>query len=353
MNNYSSLETSLQNVLDRAVDRKKIHGTSFALKKDSFIWAGCSGDLTGEQPYFIASTTKLFTTAVVLKLCAKGWLHLDNKISAFLNKDILQHLHVYNGIEYSYDITIRQLLSHTSGLPDYFQEKTETGKRLFEELIHQNDRQWNFEQVIEITKNLKPKFVPGTKNKAYYSDTNFQIVGAIIEKITGKSYAQNCQELITNPLGLYHTYLYLDQTDQRPRPIYYKTTPLNIPRAMSSFGPDGGFVSTSREMLVFMEAFFTGKLFPVSYIRELQIWNKIFFPMKAGIGIQLFQLPWFVDPLRSVPSFIGHSGLSGALAFYVPDSNLFISGTVNQAAYPALSFRLMVKLTQIILKNLQ
>ena len=50
---------------------------------------------------------------------------------------------------------------------------------------------------------------------------------------------------------------------------------------MTSFGPDGGIVSTSADMLVFIEAFFTGKLFPVEYIKELQTWNKIFFPMQS------------------------------------------------------------------------
>jgi hypothetical protein len=72
--------------------------------------------------------------------------------------------------------------------------------------------------------------------------------------------------------------------------------------------------------------------------------------MKAGIGIHLFKLPWIFNPFGSVPYFIGHSGLSGALAYYAPSENLFIAGTVNQVAHPDISFRTMIKLTQVIRK---
>jgi CubicO group peptidase (beta-lactamase class C family) len=109
-------------------------------------------------------------------------------------------------------------------------------------------------------------------------------------------------------------------------------------------------VSNSSDMLIFIEAFFTGKIFPIKYINELQEWNRIFFPMKSGIGIHLFKLPWIFNPTGAVPYFIGHSGLSGALAYYSPKENLFVVGTVNQVAYPDISFKTMIKLTQQIMK---
>ena len=109
-------------------------------------------------------------------------------------------------------------------------------------------------------------------------------------------------------------------------------------------------VSTSEDMLIFIEAFFTGQLFPQEYIDKLQEWNRIFFPMKSGIGIHLFKLPWYFNPTGAVPHFIGHSGLSGALAYYCPRENIFVVGTVNQVANPDISFKTMIKLTQILLK---
>jgi CubicO group peptidase (beta-lactamase class C family) len=120
---------------------------------------------------------------------------------------------------------------------------------------------------------------------------------------------------------------------------------------MTSFGSDGGIVSTSAEMLIFIEGFFKGDLFPSEYINEMQVWNRIFFPMRSGIGLHLFKLPWFFNPTGAVPSFIGHSGLSGALAYFSPKNNIYVAGTVNQIAHPDISFKTMIKLTQIVLKK--
>jgi D-alanyl-D-alanine carboxypeptidase len=345
------MENSLQTVLDKTVDNKKVFGASFSLKKDNLIWHGASGNLTVDQPYFIASTTKLFTTAIILKLRAEGKLTLADKISNYIDKSILSGLHIYKGKDYSNESTIKHLLSHTSGLPDYFQAKGTSGKSLENEITEGNDQFWTFEQVIERTKRIAPLFAPGAKGKANYSDTNFQLLGKIIENITHKSYDENCKEFINQPLGLTKTYLYQDSTDKIPKTLYYKSKELNVPKAMTSFGADGGIVSTSGDMLVFIEAFFTGRIFPSSYINELQEWNKIFFPMQSGIGIHLFKLPWIFNPTGAVPNFIGHSGLSGALAFYSPKKNIFTAGTVNQVAHPDISFKTMIKLTHHLKKQ--
>ncbi len=343
-------EKSFQTILDKIVDGKKVFGTSFAVKKDTMVWHGASGNLAIDQPYFIASTTKLFTTALILKLRAEGKLNLDDKISNYIDKPIVSGLNIYRGKDYSEQLTIRHLLSHTSGLPDYFQGKGPSGKSLENEIIEGTDQVWTFEQSIERTKKMPPLFAPGTKGKANYSDANFQLLGKIIETITHTSYAENCTTFITQPLGLTKTYLYQDPTDKTPKTLYYKSNELNIPKAMTSFRADGGFVSTSADMLVFIEAFFTGRLFPVTYIPELQEWNKIFFPMRSGIGIHLFKLPWIFNPTGAVPYFIGHSGLSGALAYYSPKENVFVVGTVNQVAHPDISFKTMIKLTLKALK---
>ncbi|MCO6468755.1 MAG: serine hydrolase domain-containing protein [Bacteroidales bacterium] len=344
-------EKSLQALLDKVVDGKKVFGTSFAFKKDTETWQGASGNLTTDRPYFIASTTKLFTTAIIMKLRAEGKLSLEDKISKYIDASILSGLHFYKGKDYSQELTIRHLLSHTSGLPDYFQDKGASGKSLENELMAGNDQFWTFEESIDRSKKMSPLFVPGTKGKAKYSDANFQLLGKIIETITGKSYAENCQDRIIQPLSLTKTYLYQDATDEKPKMLYHKSKELKIPKAMTSFGPDGGMVSVSADMLVFIEAFFTGKLFPLSYIDELQEWNRIFPPMRAGVGIHLFKLPWIFDPTGAIPYFIGHSGLSGALTFYSPKENIYIAGTVNQTAHPDISYRTMISLTQRILKK--
>lgn len=341
----------MQSVLDKTVDGKKVFGTSFAIKKDDLTWFGASGNMATDQSYFIASTTKLFTTSIILQLREKGSLNLHDRISKYLDSGLLNGLHIHKGKDYSYEITVQHLLAHTSGLPDYFQNKEANGKSLQDEIVNGNDQFWTFEQSIEKARAMKPLFAPGTKGKAHYADTNYQLLGKIIETITKKSFYESCNELIIIPLGLSKTYVYQDTTDKIPKTFYYKTNELHIPKSMTSFGPDGGIVSTSSDMLVFIASFFTGRLFPIEYLKDLQQWNKIFFPMRAGIGIHLFKLPWFFNPTGAVPHFIGHSGLSGALAYYSPKENIFVTGTVNQVAHPDISFKTMIKLTQILMKN--
>ena len=203
-------EKSLQKVIDEKVDNRKVFGTSFSIKKDDFVWHGNSGNFSANQSYFIASTTKLFTTATILKLKADGNLNLDDKVSNYIDDSILAGLHIFKGKEYSARITIKHLLAHTSGLSDYFQGKGANGKSLEDELVIGNDQSWTFEQAIDRAKKIPSPFAPGTKNKALYSDTNFQLLGRIIEVITGKSYSENCNDLIINPLELTKTYLYQD-----------------------------------------------------------------------------------------------------------------------------------------------
>lgn len=336
----------LQDILNQSVDNKKIFGTSFSLQYQNQIWSGSSGNLRHDSQYFIASTTKLFTTAVILALVSEKRLNPDDYIGKYLEDEITKDLHIFNGRDESKGITIRHLLAHTSGLPDYFQQKDTKGISLEKSILSGHDEFWSFEQVIERTKSLSPLFIPDTPEKAHYSDSNFQLLGKIIENITGSSISSNYEKYIFQPLQLQQTYLYHDIRDTRPQTMYHKNKKLHIPKAMTSFGPDGGIVSTSGEMITFIKAFFNGQLFPLSYIGQLQKWNKIFFPMQSGEGIHRFKLPWIFNPFGNFPELIGHSGLSGALAFCNPEKDIYISGTVNQIAYPDTSFRLAIRLIQ-------
>ncbi len=338
----------IQEILDKAIDNKKVFGTSFSLKLNGETHTAASGNFSANSPFFIASTTKLFTTSVLLKLKSLGKIKLDDRVSQYLDSSLLNGLHVYKGIDYSHQLTIENLMAHTSGLPDYFQGKDDSGKSLEIKLIEGGDRSWNFEESISMSKRLKSLFPPGAKGEANYSDTNFQILGKIIELILGKPLTQIFEELIILPLNLKNTYLYQDSTDSKPKNMYYKNKELPIPKAMTSFGPDGGIVSTSTDLLLFVESFFKGKLFPEAFIPDLQKWNPIFFPMQSGIGIHRFKLPWIFNPFGAIPELIGHSGLSGALAYCNLEKNLFIAGTVNQIAYPDTSFRLAIQLIRAI-----
>ncbi len=339
---------SLQYILDRTVAGNKIYGAAFSVSYQGKEWHGAAGNLELERQYFIASTTKLFVTALILNFRQKGLLSLSDTIDRFLEPEIIKNLHVYKGADYTGKITIQHLLAHTSGIPDYFQQKSADGSSFEKELLSGNDKYWTFRDTVAYSKELEPYFIPG--KKAHYSDTNFQLLGEIIRGISGVSLEENINKIILDSLGLTKTYMFADISDKRPMHLYYKENELHIPKGMSSFGPDGGIVSTSVEMLTFIQAFFRGDFFPEGYIPELQQWKNIFFPIQSGIGIHRFKLPWIMS-FGTIPEMLGHSGLSGALVYYCPKKDFYISGTVNQIATPGLSFKVAIKLLQHVLKN--
>jgi len=194
-----------------------------------------SGNLDSAQPFFIASTTKLYTTALILQMRAEGQLNLDDPVGQYLEPNITQGLHEYRGTSHGARITIRQLLAHRSGLPDYFRDRDVEGNSYERRLIEQGDFAWTFEQAIRRSKQLRPRFAPGTAGKAYYSDTNYQLLGRILK-------------VVFQPLDFENSYLFTDPADQRPATMQYRNRMLRLPQAMASFGPDGGIVSTASEL---------------------------------------------------------------------------------------------------------
>lgn len=335
---------ALQKVLEGSVNGKSIFGATLSIEGKGVKWTGAAGDISLNQPYFIASTTKLYVTAIVLQLRAQGKIQLEDKLSTYLPKSVLAGLHVYKGKEYSSELTIQHLLAQTSGLPDYFEDKTHGGGSLLKEITSGKDQQWTWQEAVDKSKQLMPLFAPGTKGKVHYSDTNFQLLGRIIEILTGMTFEQVFDERIAKPLKLNHTYVYIDSKDTLPATMYFKKKKLTIPLAMTSFRADGGVVSTSEESLVFLKAFFEGQLFPKTYLPELYQWSRMMFPLEYGVGVMRFKWPRIFSPFKPVPILIGHSGLSGAFAYYVPDKEIFITGTVNQINDPSLSYKMMIKI---------
>jgi D-alanyl-D-alanine carboxypeptidase len=343
----SNLEVKINKILERSIDNKRVFGLSFYAKSEKFEFTTSKGNLKIDDQFFIASTTKLFVTAIIMQLRFEKKLLLEDKLLIHIPEEIISKLNFYNGVDYSNQITIKQLLAHTSGVPDYFEGRQENGKSLLDDLTSGIDQYWSFNDIITETRKIKSTFMPDQKGKALYSDTNFQLLGKIIETIEKKSFDLVLSERILKPLKLSNTFMYRDADDIRPKHMYYKENELIIPRAMSSFGPDGGIISTSKDLMTFLNAFFEGNIIPIEYIEKMQIWNRIFYPLESGIGIHRLKLPWIFSPFKPIPEIIGHSGLSGAFAYFCPKKNLYMTGTVNQISNPDISFKLMIKILNL------
>jgi CubicO group peptidase (beta-lactamase class C family) len=348
----SAAYATLDRIVAKAVNGRSVRGAvvRVASGDGAFDYQGSAGELSRDTTYFIASTTKLFVTAMVLQLRAEGRLSLDDSLASLLPEEEWRGLNVRGGIDRSGAITVRQLLAHTSGLPDYFEGTRADGRRLDRELLSGRDQAWTTADALAAARGMTPHFPPGARGKAHYSDTNFQLLGRIIEVRSGMLFDDALAARVLQPLGLVRTYMYRDTSDRRPATIIGKPGPLHMPRAMASFGPDGGIVSTATEQLTFLRAFFQGRLFPASDLDELRDWNGIFFPIESGVGVMRFRLPRWLSPFSRPPELIGHSGLSGAFAFFEPERDLYLVGTLNSVVSPGASFRLMLKLVRAVPK---
>ena len=269
----------LERLLQNQINNKKIFNIVLAVASGDgrFVWSKAAGlanpekngDMRVDTPYYIASVTKIFTASAIMLLHEQGKINLDDPITSFLTKEQLDGIHICKGKDYSQDLKIYHLLSHTSGLADYFEQKNSKGESFFDRILQNGDIEWDVEKVLEIVRNdLEPNFPPalkpGSGHKAAYSDTNYQLLGAILENILGISLGQVFDKFFFKPLELLNTYLYGDDfsssTRALPATIYNGKQLLNLPKALGSFWADGGIVSTAEEQNQFLDALFDGKI---------------------------------------------------------------------------------------------
>jgi D-alanyl-D-alanine carboxypeptidase len=326
----------------------------------SFSWSGAAGiarqdgqvPMTKDTPIYIASITKLYTATIIMRLYEKGALSLDDPMSRYLPEKLIRGIHVYKGKDYSNEITIKQLLSHTSGIADYYTEKPKGGKSLFDLFLQEPQRSWTVDETIARARNdLEPNFQPGTS--ASYSDTNFQLLGKIIEAITGKPLAIVYEDFIFRPLGLKHTWL-IGRSEPKlapsvvPADVFYKSINITNTRSNGAYWADGGIVSTAEEMIIFLKSLNEGRIVSRDTLKLMHRWHKLQFPLQYGYGTMYFKLPQFISKVIKVPPLWGHSGSTGSFLYYSEDLNLYMAGSINQVDSKATPFKLMLKVAKAI-----
>ncbi len=333
----------LEKLLNNVIKKKYISGAVFYISSDdnSIDLIRASGNIYEDSKYYIASINKLFVSAIILKLYTETKLDLQDKTSKYLPEEIVRGLHLHKGKEFSNDLSISHLISHTSGLPCYLTDKQINGKTAMKEIESGIDQSWPIQKVIQEVKRMKTHFPPGTKGRAKYIDTNHQILGLIIENIAGEPVNIVLNNLFQD-LNLTNTYVCEDTNDKNFVPIRYKSETIHIPLFLTSTQND--IISTAKDQMTFIKAFFSGYFFPKERLSELEKWNNIFFPFKYGIGIQKFHIPRILSPFHPVPDMVGHCGSTGSVAFYVPDKDIYITGSTNQQARSNIAFQTMIKI---------
>lgn len=322
----------LNSCVEDALRRPYIHGCVIHVRNAGRGLTAASGNLCASSRFFATSVTKLFTTAVILKLEAAGRISLRDRIGGFFPQEATDGLHVMDGVDRSRLIEILHLVSNTSGIPDY------TDKEAIGSVLCRGDAAWTMESALSISRGRQARFPPG--DKAEYSDTNFMLLGAIIEAVTEKPLRAVFEEMIIGPLGLEDTCLYEGAHDSRLVPMYYRDQALNVPMFMASLGAQGGIVSTAPDLGRFVEAFFGGAIVDLSVIERLRRWRPVSGPWDFQYGIGILRQP--LPGLAQKEGLHGHWGHSGAFAFFEPGSGTCLSGTVNQFVGHMAALRAMI-----------
>lgn len=326
-------------------ERPYTHGLLLSVQSGDgrISFEGALGDGASDSPYFVASISKMYTATVLMQLVDEGRVDLNDHIQPYLSHLPLDGIHVHKGTDYSDQLKVCHLVHQTSGLADYF-----TGS-LLEDFKKGHDHSYSVGDVLEIIRGMRPFAAPDS-GKSHYSDTNYQLLGALIETITERPLAEIFKERIFDPLKMAGTYLYDFETPRSitPLPFYHENNRLSLPLAMTSERGAGAAVSTMADTHRFLQAYFQGRLFKAAHFTRMMTWKRMFFPMQYGYGLWRFKLPRWLNLFRKTSEFIGHAGVNGAMAFYNPEHDVYIAGTLNQIDDPARQFTFMPKVMRAI-----
>jgi D-alanyl-D-alanine carboxypeptidase len=280
------------------------------------------------------------TSAMLFQLQEEGVLSLSDPLSKWL-PDLAAQLP--DGEE----ITLDMLLTHTSGVRDYFDIPTATGTSIESGAADKAmlTRGFTPEELVKLVADTgRSDFAPGADGKWKYSNTGYILLGLVIEKATGKSYEQNLTERILAPLGLKQTYLQTGQPAPGALPQAYYKSPFDFTTGewnASQGWSAGAVVSTPDEFATFLKALFTGKLF--KQVETLELMQQ---HTSAGVDV-LGTGTIYAHGMLNNQGVLGHGGQT--LGFqsdggYIPDKDVTIvmwsntaESNVSRAIVPAIA----------------
>jgi len=286
----------------------------------------------------IASVTKTFTAAAVLRLVESGRVGIDDPIAKHLSPATLDILR-----QGGYDanaILVRHLLRHTSGLYDYASDPAFVQFVLTHGRHHWSRR----EQVRFAMTHGKPYALPGAE--FHYSDTGYVLLGEILERTTGGGLAHAYRSLLSfKRLGLADTYL--ESLEPRPRTAHARSHQYYQTIDSTSFDPSfdlyggGGLVSTVDDLARFYRGLFHGRVFKKATTLRLMLGKpNPQSPDDLGMGI-------FSNQFAGQNCW-GHSGFWGTTVVHCPRSDVTMALAVDQAEnFDRPSQRFLAKVLQL------
>lgn len=298
--------------------------------EDTGFWSHAEGvsnieektPLTNNHLFYLQSVSKTYMAVVILQLYEKGKLNLEDKIINYLNHNWLTE------IEGSEKITLKMLLNHTSGLPEY-----STDPILVSKIIHNPQKILSVEEMVSHIANKSLEFEPGSKYS--YKNTNYELLSLVADKITG-NHISYMEEYIFKKLKLNST-VYLSKENQNKNinladaywDILLEGIPTNVSKLqranVSSMKGDDGIVSSTKDATLFLKGLISGKLLKPETLELMQEFVTNEDGKKSyGLGIQYYDL--------DVTYALGHSGGgigAGCILLYLPELNSIVFLATN------------------------
>lgn len=295
----------LRTFLEEEMARADVPGVSYGIVDDGEITlgtlgvaeAGTSQYVAADTAFIIGSVSKSFTALAVMQLVEAGSVELDAPIGDYLD--------VFEGNPDAAAITIRQLLSHTSGY------STHQGNQSQSDYSRRADA---LELRVRDVGAMELAHAPGTRWE--YSNANYMLAGRLIEVVSGQSYDDYVTENILQPAGMTNSFVGSGNLDERlakpHEPWLFSRRVIRVEKFGRGSAPQGGIASTGGDMAIYMAMMMNGKDDLISAE------SKALMMQPASEASPTYGLGWFVDPEDGT---VGHSGLSPgyeALATMIP-----------------------------------
>jgi D-alanyl-D-alanine carboxypeptidase len=333
------LDSQLQQILDSAVESPKtgFPGTALRVSQPELgTWSGAAGEanidpatpMRPSDTFRAGSIMKPFIATVVLQLVEEEKLALDDRLPAVLPHDVVAR--VADGDR----ITVRMLLNHTSGIPEY------SDKELDFSALAEPHRIWKVEEFLDRAAARPRPFEPG---KGYaYSNTDYNLLGLVIEHATSESWRAAVREQIIDRLGLKHTSLpepghVLDGADLAHgyEVIDGKIQDVSdLDPSMAGAAGGNALVTSTEDLSRFLDALLAGKLFEKAGTLDAMLGfvragNDSGLGLGYGLGLERYDLPGGVK-------VIGHFGTAGgyrAFVGYAPAQKIGIAIAFTTGQY--------------------
>lgn len=327
--NSLPLEQKLQNALEKGIKKYDVEGVSAAIIfPDKKKWIGTSGishdtiTIKPDMVFAIGSITKNFVATLALKLVEEGKLSLDDPLLKWLP----EYPHVNS------EITIRQILNHTSGIYMFW-----SNQQIWDDLKKDRAKVWAPEEVLTYIK--EPYFEPGEGYR--YSNTNYLLMAMIMEKVTGKRLSVQFKERFWNPLHIENAYLSIEEEIPDNQAHVYGDNFNNdgsyqdltfLPRAShESIGyGSGGLFMTAEDLAFWCHSLFEGK------ILNQQSMDEMLQFVSSGLNKNMNDYGLGVEKFRRKNSngkmAYGHSGANigtSASMVFLPKHHLSVVVMIN------------------------